>query len=104
MKRFDAWLVNLDPTIGAEVTKTRPAVIVSPDELNKHLKTVIIAPMTTGRTYAWRPVTRLHGKPGVVMTDQIRAVDKQRLIKRVGKLKPAETQAVLEALGQMFAF
>ena len=69
MKRFEVWLVNLDPTIGSEIKKTRPAVIVSPDELNSHLRTVIIVPVTTGRTYAFRVPTQIQGKKGVAAID-----------------------------------
>ncbi|NLT75028.1 MAG: type II toxin-antitoxin system PemK/MazF family toxin, partial [Planctomycetes bacterium] len=83
MNRFEVWLVNLDPTIGSEIQKTRPAVIVSPDELNKHLRTVIVVPLTTGKTYPFRVATKVAGKPGVAAVDQVRTVDKQRLVKKV---------------------
>ena len=79
MKRFEVWLVNLDPTIGSEIKKTRPAVIVSPDELNRHLRTVIVVPLTPGKTYPFRVATKVHGKPGVAAVDQVRTIDKQRL-------------------------
>ncbi len=103
MKRFEVWLVNLDPTIGREIRKTRPAVIVSPDELNSHLQTVVIVPLTTGRAYPFRIATKVEGKPGVAAIDQVRAVDKRRLVKRIGTL-PAETAARLtDALMEMFA-
>lgn len=103
MKRFEVWLVNLDPTIGSEIRKTRPAVIVSPDELNSHLQTVIVVPLTTGRAYPFRIATRVQGKPGVAAIDQIGTVDKRRLVRRVSTL-PAKTATRLsDALVEMFA-
>ena len=103
MKRFDVWLVNLDPTIGSEIKKTRPAGIVSPDELNIHLQTVIVVPLTTGREYPFRPTTRFQKKTGVAAVDQIRTVDKRRLVKRVGKLGLDDTAQLLAALAELFA-
>jgi len=79
MKRFEVWLVNLDPTVGSEIKKTRPAVIVSPGELNTQLQTVVMAPLTTGRAYPFRIATKVQGKSGVAAIDQIRTVDKRRL-------------------------
>jgi len=103
VKRFEVWLVNLDPTIGSEIKKTRPAVIVSPDELNAHLRTVIVVPLTTGRSYPFRIATRVQGKPGVAAIDQIRTVDKRRLIKPLGALRGKTAKNVLDALTEMFA-
>ena len=103
MKRFEIWLVNLDPTVGSEIKKTRPAVIVSPDELNRHLQTVIVVPLTTGRSYPFRIPTKVQGKPGVAAIDQIRTVDKRRLVKRIATLRSRTTERLLEALGEMFA-
>jgi mRNA interferase MazF len=103
MKRFNIWRVSLDPTIGSEIKKTRPAVIVSPDELNAHLQTVIVIPLTTGRAYPFRPATRFQNTPGVAAIDQIRTVDKRRLVKRVGKLKPDDAERLLTALAELFA-
>lgn len=103
MKRFEVFLVALDPTVGAEIRKTRPAVIVSPDELNQHLSTVVVVPLTTGRSYPFRPVTRLRGKPGVAAVDQLRTVDKTRLTRRVGALDSTTGADVLRALSEMFA-
>lgn len=103
MKRFDVWLVNLDPTIGSEIKKTRPAVIVSPDELNKHLRTVIVVPLTTGKSYPFRVPTKVEGKPGVAAVDQIRTVDKRRLVKKLTPLAPKPRQALLSALSELFA-
>ncbi len=103
VKRFEVWLVNLDPTIGREIRKTRPAVIVSPDELNAHLGTVVVVPLTTGRTYPFRISTTVQGKPGVAAIDQIRTVDKQRLVQRISTLRSTTAQRLLAALAEMFA-
>lgn len=103
MKRFEVWLVNLDPTIGSEIKKTRPAVIVSPDELNAHLQTVVVVPLTTGRAYPFRVATQVQGKKGVAAIDQLRTVDKRRLIKKIGRLRGKTAERVLDALSEMFA-
>lgn len=103
MKRFEVYLVSLDPTVGAEIRKTRPAVIVSPDELNQHLSTVVVVPLTTGRSYRFRPTTRVRRKPGVAAVDQLRAVDKTRLTRRVGTVDTATGAAILQTLGEMFS-
>ena len=103
MKRFEIWLVNLDPTIGSEIKKTRPAVIISPDELNQHLQTVIVVPLTTGRSYPFRIPTKVQGKTGVAAIDQIRTVDKRRLVKRIATLRSPTTEKLLESLREMFA-
>ena len=97
------WLVNLDPTVGSEIRKTRPAVIVSPDELNEHLRTVIVVPLTTGRSYPFRVATRVGGKSGVAAVDQLRTVDKRRLVKHLGAMKRPTLQKVLATIGDMFA-
>ena len=104
VKRFDVYLVNLDPTVGSEIQKTRPCLILSPDEMNTHIATVIVAPMTTrGREYPTRVPCRFEGKEGQVVLDQIRTVDRARLVKRLGRV-PEETQkAVLAVLAEMFA-
>jgi mRNA interferase MazF len=103
VKRFDVYLVNLDPTVGHEIKKTRPCLIISPDEMNRYIRTVIVAPMTTkGRPYPTRVRCRFEGKEGQVVLDQIRAVDKKRLIKKLGRLRKAERVAVLETLAEMF--
>lgn len=102
--RFEVYLVNLDPTQGSEIRKTRPAVIVSPNEMNTHLKTVIVAPMTTkGRPYPTRIPIRFQRRSGQVVTDQIRTIDKSRLVKRIGRLKDTDGTAVLGLLQEMFA-
>lgn len=103
MNRFEVWLVNLDPTIGSEIRKTRPAIIVSPDELNQHLNTVIVVPLTTGRPYSFRVATRVRGKQGVAALDQIRTVDKRRLARRVGALDPTTAKDVLAGIAELFA-
>lgn len=103
MKRFDVWLVNLDPTIGSEIRRTRSAVIVSPDELNEHLRTVIVVPLPTGKPYPFRVATKVAGKPGVAAVDQIRTVDKRRLVKKVGTLSGRTRQNLLSALTELFA-
>jgi mRNA interferase MazF len=103
-ERFSIFLVRLDPTAGAETAKTRPCVVVSPDELNRALATVIIAPMTTVRRH-WptRVEVTFQGKSGEIALDQIRAVDKSRLVKRFGKLDATVAAAVLDTLGELFA-
>ena len=102
--RFDVYLVNLDPVVGAEIQKTRPCVIISPDEMNHHLRTVIVAPMTTkGRPYPSRVPCRFEGKDGQVVLDQVRTVDKARLVKRLGRLNSRTQEAILAILAEMFA-
>jgi len=103
MKRFEVWLVNLDPTIGSEIKKTRPAVVVSPDELNDHLQTVVVVPLTTGKAYPFRVATRIRGKSGVAVLDQIRTVDKRRLVKRIGLLSKKTRAKLLDTLTEMFS-
>ena len=103
-KRFEVYLVNLDPTIGSEIKKTRPCLVISPDEMNRHIQTVIVAPMTTkGRAYPTRVSCRFQDKEGQIVLDQIRTVDKVRLVKRLGRISPAARQAVLDVLAEMFA-
>ena len=102
--RGDVHLVGLDPTVGSEIKKTRPCVIVSPDELNQHLRTVIVAPMTTGgQAYPWRVACRFQSRTGFVALDQLRTVDSDRLVKRLGRLSATTTTAVLDTLQEMFA-
>ena len=102
--RFEVYLVNLDPTVGSEIRKTRPCVIISPDEMNGYIRTVIVAPMTTkGRPYPTRVDCRFDGKDGQVVLDQIRTVDKARLVKRLGKLSGAAQDKILSSLAEMFA-
>ena len=102
--RGHVYLVRLDPTLGSEMKKTRPCVIVSPDELNQHLRTVIVAPMTTGgRAYPWRPRCHFQGRAGFVALDQLRTVDAERLLKSLGHLDSQNVLTVLRTLREMFA-
>jgi mRNA interferase MazF len=104
VERFDVFLVNLDPTVGSEIQKTRPCVVISPDEMNRHIATVIIAPMTTkGRQYPTRLPCQFQGKNGQIVLDQIRTVDKNRLIKKLSQISQHEQQLLLEILAKMFA-
>ena len=104
MKRGDIWLVNLDSTIGSEIKKTRPCVIVSPHELNQHLRTVMMAPMTSkGFAAPFRvPVTHA-GTKGLIVLDQMRAVDKQRLVKKLGQVSAKTMGRVLKTFQELFA-
>ena len=103
VERGDVHLVRLDPTVGREVRKTRPCLVVSPDELNAHLRTVIVAPLTTGgHAYPWRIPCRFQGRSGYVVLDQLRTVDGERLVKRLGRLSVATTTTVVETLQEMF--
>ena len=104
VSRFEVYLVRLDPTQGHEISKTRPALIISPDEMNRHIETVIVAPMTTkGRPYPTRVPVKFQGKSGQVVLDQLRTVDKSRLVKRLGRLNQTTTTRVLALLAEMFA-
>jgi mRNA interferase MazF len=97
-------LVRLDPTLGSEIRKTRPCVVISPDELNAYLRTAVVAPMTTaGQAYPWRVACRFQRRAGFVALDQVRTVDAERLIKRLGRLSPDTVSAVLRGLQAMFA-
>ena len=104
IKRFDVYLINLDPTVGSEIQKTRPCLVVSPDEMNRFIKTIIVAPLTSkGTLYPTRVACRFLGKHGQVVLDQIRTVDKTRLVKRLGKIDKQTQTEVLSVLGEMFA-
>ena len=104
MKQFDVYLVNLDPTRGAEMKKTRPAVVISPNEMNKHLQTVIIAPLTHSQTgYPSRIQTTFSGQPGEVVLDQLRAFDKKRLVKKLGKMDATGASHIRQVLQTMFS-
>ena len=104
VRRFEVFLVNLDPTVGSEIRKARPCVVVSPDEMNRYVRTVVVAPLTTaGRPYPSRVPVRFSGKNGQVVVDQLRTVDKIRLARRLGALEPREAAAVLEVLREFFA-
>ena len=102
--RFEVHLVRLDPTRGREIRKTRPCLIISPDEMNRHIGTVIVAPMTThGQDYPTRIPVRFQRKSGQIVLDQIRTVDTSRLVRRLGKIDDATAQKVLALLNEMFA-
>ncbi|MHB8909652.1 MAG: type II toxin-antitoxin system PemK/MazF family toxin [Syntrophales bacterium] len=105
VNRFDVYLTNLDPTVGSEIQKTRPCLIISPDEMNRNIRTVIVAPMTTaGKDYPTRIACQFKKKNGYIVLDQIRTIDKTRLIKNLGSLD-AETQLkVISVLQRLFAF
>ena len=103
-RRFDVYWVALDPTVGSEIKKTRPCVIVSPDELNEHISTVIVAPLTTrGRPYPTRVSCHVDGKEGRIVLDQLRTVDKRRLLDRMGTIDTATQRQVLAVLAALFA-
>lgn len=100
----EVWLAQLDPTVSSEIQKTRPCVVISPDEMNAHLRTVIVAPMTTGsRPAAFRVPLTFQGKAGLIVLDQIRTLDRVRLVKRLGALRPTTLKAVLGVLQAMFS-
>jgi mRNA interferase MazF len=103
-QRFDVYLVNLDPSLGSEIRKTQPCVIVSPNEMNRYLLTVIVAPMTTkGHSYPSRIACRFGGKQGQIVLDQMRTIDRARLVKRLGKISAAVQLQILATLSELFA-
>ena len=105
VKRFDVYLINLDPTVGSEIQKTRPCLVVSPDEMNHHIRTVIVAPMTSGgKDYPTRVSCTFRKKQGQVVLDQIRTLDKLRLIKKLGTIDSKAQLEVISTLQRMFAF
>lgn len=104
IKRFDVYLIVLDPTVGSEIQKTRPCLIISPDEMNRHISTVIVAPMTTrGKSYPSRVACKFQGKKGYVVLDQIRTVDKSRLARKLGRIRKDNQQEVLSVIAEMFS-
>lgn len=104
IERFGVYLVTLDPTVGSEISKTRPCVVISPDEMNRHIRTVIVAPMTTARKrYPSRVACKFAGKSGEIVLDQIRTVDKSRLVKSLGKIDSPTAAEVVRVLLEMFA-
>ncbi|HWR21406.1 MAG TPA: type II toxin-antitoxin system PemK/MazF family toxin [Verrucomicrobiae bacterium] len=104
ISRFEVYLVNLDPTVGHEIKRVRPCLVVSPDEMNHHIRTVIVAPMTTkGRAYPTRVPCRFKGKTGQIVLDQLRTVDSVRLVKRLGHISQKTVSDVLAVLQEMFA-
>ena len=103
VRRGDVFLISLDPAQGGEIRKTDPCVVVSPDELNAHLRTFIVAPLTTGgHPYPFRGPCRFQGRAGYIVIDQIRTVDRERLVRRLGKLSPPTLERVLSILQEMF--
>jgi mRNA interferase MazF len=104
IKRFDVYLLDLDPTVGHEIKKTRPCLIISPDEMNRFISTVIVAPMTTkGKDYPTRVPCTFQGKKGQVVLDQIRTIDKERLVKKLGTISSNVQKNILNILQEMFA-
>jgi mRNA interferase MazF len=104
VRRFQVYLVNLDPTIGSEIKKMRPCLIISPNEMNNHIATVIVAPMTSkGRDYPTRVDCQFEGKDGQIVLDQIRTVDKSRLVKNLGMISANAQTEVLAVLLDMFS-
>ena len=104
LNRFEVFQVNLDPTIGSEIRKARPCVIVSPDEMNHHIRTVIVAPMTTkGQPYPSRVAVRFKGKQGQIVLDQLRTVDIARLARKLGEIDQSTASKVLAVLAEMFS-
>ena len=102
--RGEVWLVTLDPTVGSEIHKTRPGVIISPPEMHDYLRTVIVAPVTTGaRPAPYRIPVTFQGKRGLILLDQLRTLDKLRLVKRLGKVSSATLASTLETLQKVFA-
>jgi mRNA interferase MazF len=105
VNRFDVFLINLDPTVGSEIQKTRPCLIISPDEMNRHIRTVIVAPLrTTGKDYPTRVPCEFQRKKGQIVLDQIRTIDKSRLIKKIGTVDPQVQAEVISTLQSMFAY
>jgi len=105
VNRFDVFLINLDPAVGSEIQKTRPCLIISPDEMNRYIKTVIVAPMTSAeKDYPTRITCKFKEKEGQIVLDQIRTIDKARLIKKLGSIDSNTQLAVISVLQKLFAF
>jgi len=103
--RFDVYLTNLDPTVGSEIQKTRPCLVISPDEMNTHIRTVIVAPMTTaGKDYPTRISCTFKKKKGQIVLDQIRTIDKIRLVKKLGTIDSETQLKVITTLQRLFSF
>jgi len=104
IKRFDVCLIQLDPTIGSEIQKTRPCLVISPDEMNRWIRTLIVAPMTTkGRPYPTRVACEFQGKTGQIVLDQIRTIDRSRVVQKLGRIPAATQRDVLKTLAELFA-
>jgi mRNA interferase MazF len=105
VKRFDVYLVNLDPTVGSEIQKTRPCLVISPDEMNRNIRTVIIAPMTSAqKVYPTRVSCTFQKKKGQIVLDQLRTIDKARLVKKLGTIDSKDQLEVISILQRLFAF
>ena len=105
VKRFDVYLVNLDPTVGSEIQKTRPCLVVSPDEMNRNIRTVIIAPMTSAqKDYPTRVSCTFRKQKGQIVLDQIRTIDKVRLLKKLGTIDSRTQLDIIAVLQRLFAF
>ena len=105
MKRGEVWLCALDPTVGSEIQKTRPCVVVSPDELNDRLRTVIVAPMTTGsRPAPFRVPVTFQAKAGLILPEHLRTADRQRLVKRQGTINSVTLKLLLDIIKEMFTY
>lgn len=105
VNRFDVYLINLDSTVGSEIQKTRPCLVISPDEMNSHIRTIIVAPMTTaGKDYPTRIFCTFKKKKGQIVLDQIRTIDKIRLVKKLGTIDPAAQLKVITTLQRLFSF
>ena len=105
VKRFDVYLVNLDPTVGSEIQKTRPCLVISPNEMNRNIRTVIIAPMTSAqKEYPTRVSCTFQKKKGEIVLDQLRTIDKARLVKKIGKIDSKDQLEVISVLQRLFAF
>ena len=105
VKRFDVYLANLDPVVGSEIKKTRPCLVISPDEMNRNIRTVIIAPMTSAqKEYPTRVPCTFLKKKGQIVLDQLRTIDKARLIKKLGTIDPKDQLEVISILQLLFAF
>jgi mRNA interferase MazF len=105
VNRFDVYLINLDPAVGSEIQKTRPCLIISPDEMNRYIRTVIVAPLSAaGKDYPTRIVCKFKKKKGQIVLDQIRTIDKTRLIKKLGSIDPETQLEVISVLQRLFAF
>ena len=103
IQRFDVYLVNLDPTIGSEIRKTQPCLVISPDEMNRWIRTMIVAPMTTkGQSYPSRVACEFEGRQGQIVLDQIRTVDKTRLVRKLGRIDQITQVSVLATLAEIF--
>lgn len=104
VKRGDIWLAALDPTVGSEIRKSRPCVVISPPEMHDHLRTVIVAPMTTGSHPApFRIAVTFRGKGGLILLDQVRTLDKARLVRRLGAVSSTTLSSTLQTLHLIFA-